>query len=603
MEMTLLGYLFLSSLYLLIFWAVYRISLSKLTFFQYQRVYILLAVLASMYLPLLSTSSFLSSILAETNNIPVADAYPSWLANLFNANPVIGDSYGGGVNFQPMDESNQRLEKSTIEVFNYDVLLFLILTLTYFVGFLIKFFSFFKKLYSILRLIWCNTKVKEGKYWMVYLSGKPTFSSFFRFIFLNDSIHQLTAFELSQIKRHEQAHSQQWHSLDILCLEFFKVIFWFHPLIYSFTNYLKDVHEYAVDSLMVNKVDKKAYAQLLLKLSNAQSVSKLATDFSNKQTGRRITMLAAIPSTSFHKLKFLLVIPLVSSLLLFSAFLIDEPALPKFDFGTAGISAAQTQDFYKHNTYVIDKINWQGSKLFTDEELSLALNIKEGEEIETAMLNRRFNEVENNTIYLSQLYATEGLAFGEIRTELVEFKDDKLTVTIKIAERGEFYLKIGQITWEGNTVYSDEELSTALKLKTGDDYNKEILNKRLLWADDGTDISSLYLNEGYAFFNVQEEEVRNGNTVNLVLTVFEGPIVRIAEVKISGNKTISTNDLMSKIQIKAGDKFSRNKIIAAQKMFFEMKEFDPMKIGIATPILEDNNQLMNIEFTLVEVDK
>lgn len=604
MEMTFLGYLFISSTALCLFWVVYRLWLSKLTFFHYQRVYILLAVVASLYLPYLSTSSFLGNIFVETNTTTVSEIYPTWMTTLFSSNQHLGDVYNNqAINSYPMGKSEQEVNGNAFYMLNYEVLLLTVLGFIYCIGCLIQLIRYFRKLFYIQKLIQVNEKVKEGKYWLVHLPTQSTFSSFFRFIFLNDSIHHLTPTEVFQIKQHEQIHSQQWHSLDILIMEFFKVIFWFHPLVYSLSNYLKDVHEYVVDAVMINnRADKKVYAQLLLKLSANRSFNSLTTDFTSKQTGRRIAMLAATPSSALHKFRFLLMIPLFTSLLLFSAFFIDEPQLPKFDFTTV-ISEPQSRNFYEHNKFVIDKINWQGSELFTDEELSFALSIKEGEVIPSSMLNRRFNEVKQRTIYLSQLYYTERLALGEVRVELVEFQKEKLTVTIRITEKNEFYLKLGKITWEGNTVYSEEELNTALQLKQGDDYSKEILNQRLRFDENGNDVSGLYLNEGYAYFNIQEEEVRNGNIVDLVFKIFEGPIVKIGNVKISGNTKIPTSELISKIQIKVGDKFSRDKIIAAQKMFFEMKEFDPMKIGIATPILEDNNQLMNIEFILVEVEK
>jgi len=157
-------------------------------------------------------------------------------------------------------------------------------------------------------------------------------------------------------------------------------------------------------------------------------------------------------------------------------------------------------------------------------------------------------------------------------------------------------------------------LNEAFKLKAGEVFDQKLLEERLYWDGKGTDISSLYFNKGYAYFKVEVVKMHNGNylidelpkgdyVIDFNFKVFEGVDVSIADIKFSGNETISTAELLSKIDIKPGDLFSRSKIIAAQKELSEMGNFDPKKIGVSTPILEENNQLMNIEFTLVEIEK
>ena len=143
--------------------------------------------------------------------------------------------------------------------------------------------------------------------------------------------------------------------------------------------------------------------------------------------------------------------------------------------------------------------------------------------------------------------------------------------------------------------------------------DNEILQQRLFWDEKGTDISSLYMNRGYAYFKIEMDFMQDGNfligdnielpegVIDLHFRLFEGVEVSIADIQITGNETIATAELMSKIDIKQGDVFNRSKVIAAQKTFFEMGKFDPKEIGISTPILPENNQLMNIKFSLVEL--
>ena len=157
-------------------------------------------------------------------------------------------------------------------------------------------------------------------------------------------------------------------------------------------------------------------------------------------------------------------------------------------------------------------------------------------------------------------------------------------------------------------------MNEAFQLKAGDVFNQELLEERLYWDGKGTDVSSLYFNKGYAYFKVAVDKMHNGTyiidelpkgdyVIDFNFKVFEGVDVSIADINFSGNETISTAELMSKIDMKAGDVFSRSKIIATQKVLAEMGKFDPKKVGVSTPILEKNKQLMNIEFSLVEIEK
>ena len=380
-------------------------------------------------------------------------------------------------------------------------------------GAILKLLFFIDKLSVLRQLIVSNPKERVGKEWLIKLPESGTAFSFFHYLFLSQSLEKLSKAEVEQIIAHEQIHSQQKHSLDILLIEIAEIVLWFHPVIYRFKNTLKDLHEYLVDEAMTQrKIPKRTYAQLLLKLASPLRINSLTTGFNHKQIGRRITMLATTPSTSYHKLKFLLMLPIITSLLLFSA------------------------------------------------------------------------------------------CFGDTNP-ITPTQDTPQPLELRAQNTNEATLKIGKITWEGNTLFTEKELNDALQLTKGDVFDKELLDKRLHWDGKGTDVSSLYLNKGYTYFKIEMEQVENGNAVDLRFKLFEGVEVSIANISISGNKTIATAELMEKINIKAGDLFSRSKIIAAQKALLAMGKFDAEKIGINTPILPENNQLMNIEFSVVELEK
>ncbi|WP_224995283.1 M56 family metallopeptidase [Cesiribacter sp. SM1] len=159
---------------------------------------------------------------------------------------------------------------------------------------------------------------------------------------------------------------------------------------------------------------------------------------------------------------------------------------------------------------------------------------------------------------------------------------------------------IRKITWTGNKAYTATQLNKALGIRKGDLYNKETFNNRLNYHPDGTDVSSLYMDNGYMFFSITPKEVFVDNGIELELTVQEGPQARIGQVTVIGNTKISTAELLKKINIRPGELFSRSKIIKAQKAIIETGHFNPETIGI-NPVPNLEAGTVDIEFSVEEI--
>jgi len=160
--------------------------------------------------------------------------------------------------------------------------------------------------------------------------------------------------------------------------------------------------------------------------------------------------------------------------------------------------------------------------------------------------------------------------------------------------------RIGTITWKGNKFVSTSRLNEALGLKPGDPYNKEQVEANLNYRPDNSDIGSLYMNQGYLFFQVtQSATARPDGTTDLVLTITEGPVAHINNVVIKGNMKVPTTDVLALIPLHKGDLFSRAKLIQSQRALVESGFFKPDSIGI-TPQPDVANGLVNMEYVLIE---
>ena len=154
-----------------------------------------------------------------------------------------------------------------------------------------------------------------------------------------------------------------------------------------------------------------------------------------------------------------------------------------------------------------------------------------------------------------------------------------MDVAIKLQEGHKYYF--GNITWRGNTKYSDSILNVFLGIQKGETYNVETLNKRLgkQASQEGGDISSLYMDDGYLFFRIDPVETAVYNdTIDHEIRIVEGPQATIGNVTISGNDKTKEYVIRRELRTIPGEKFSRQDIIRTQRELSQLGFFNPEKI-------------------------
>lgn len=217
----------------------------------------------------------------------------------------------------------------------------------------------------------------------------------------------------------------------------------------------------------------------------------------------------------------------------------------------------------------------------------------------------KFNEkkFETDKQTLIAYYNTLGYRDAIIQDDTVYKVDGgNINIDIKIREGHKYYF--GDIEWKGNTKYSGEYLSKVLGIKKGDVYNIELLESRLgkvLTPDGmGDDISSLYMNDGYLFFNIEPVEVSIiDDTINYEMRITEGPQATIKNVIITGNQRTNEHVIRREIRTLPGNKFSRLDLIRSQREIANLGFFDQEKIGIQ-PIPNQEDGTVDIEYSVVE---
>jgi TonB family protein len=269
--MTWAHYLLQVNIYLVIFYAFYKLLLDKETYFILNRIYLLSAAALSLAIPFIQ---------------------PEWLSrHTATQQANIG-----------IDQLNLLITQVTLapaqDVFNWGQLI----ASLYIAGML--FFSF--------RLIWQLSLVKR------LIKAKPSGSAF---SFFRKKVIDQQLPGLETIHRHEEVHIRQFHTLDIMFFEILGIIAWCNPISYAFKVSIRNIHEYLADEVAAQiQGDKESYAMLLLSKAFGIDQNALTNNFFNQSLlKKRILMLSKERSRKTAILKYGLFLPLFAITLLFSS--------------------------------------------------------------------------------------------------------------------------------------------------------------------------------------------------------------------------------------------------------------------------------------------
>lgn len=238
---------------------------------------------------------------------------------------------------------------------------------------------------------------------------------------------------------------------------------------------------------------------------------------------------------------------------------------------------------YLHPSKIKDALEpWFRFKLFANAKFNEKKYLEDKEKILTYLNSQGFRDAQilSDTQYVN--------ARGNLH---VDFKVD---------EGRKYYF--GNINWKGNTKYSDSILSLILNIKKGDTYNIETLNKRLgkELSQEGGDVSSLYMDDGYLFFQIDPVETAVYNdTIDYEIRLREGPQATIKNVNISGNEKTKEYVIRRELRTVPGEKFSRSDLIRSQREIVNLGYFEQEKLGLQ-PVPNQEDGTVDINYSVVE---
>lgn len=430
----------------LVFGALYRVLLARLTHFAWNRAYLVGALVASCVLPL-----------------PLWPGVSEWLS------PVVAVP-GGNVLAFNWQWKNAAVAGATAVANEPESLLTwlpLLATSIYLLGAGLRLWGLGRDLAWVYRLVRRNPRTRNDGYWLVRVQAQPLPAfSFRRFVFLSSAHDELSGADRDLVLRHEAAHVGQYHTYDLLLAEAVGVLLWFHPGLKYLKNQLKNVHEFLADAEVAQATDVRQYGRLLVQLAAQQSPVALVHALSSKQIFHRIQTLTQPHSTPMKKLRFLLVLPVAAATwLVTSAFNAPASAL-------AAEASQQGSSAPKAAGPPIARISWQGNTVLSTEKLNKALGLKAGDAYDSATVVKRLS-MNPQGYDVTSLYMDQGYLFFSIEPKAQRQANGTVDVVFAVSEGPQ--VRVRNVVFVGNKKVSSAKLARLVPLQAGDLFSRSKL--------------------------------------------------------------------------------------------------------------------------------
>lgn len=211
-------------------------------------------------------------------------------------------------------------------------------------------------------------------------------------------------------------------------------------------------------------------------------------------------------------------------------------------------------------------------------------------------IKTKFDEEKGNILIK---YQSKGYRDARLISDSVALISPKrVNVYINLYEGNQYYVR--NIVWKGNIKFRSTLLDTLLGIKKGDIFNQTQLDERLYGNASGLDIQSLYMDDGYLFFQMTPVETGVFNdSIDLEIRMTEGPQAKVGRITWTGNTKTHDRVILRDIRTKPGDIFSRAEIQRTMRDLAALGLFDPAQMNV-NPKPNPADGTVDIEYKLAE---
>ncbi|MDQ8006392.1 MAG: TonB family protein [Pedobacter sp.] len=322
-------YLLQVNIYLIVFYAFYRLLLAKETYFVLNRIYLISSGIFSLAIPFMQIDWFSKREISQQIYVQV-------------------------------EQLNQFVVQDTVKAIAPQFSWGALIVAVYLLGIVFFFIRFAIKLLAVRQMF---KGIRSG----------------LAFSFWNKKIVSQNLPEAATVNHHEDIHIKQLHTADVIFFELLGIFTWFNPIIYLYKETVKNIHEYLADEAAAKfQGDKELYSMLLLNQAFGVNVNTLTNGFFKKSMiKKRIFMLYKERSRKTAILKYGIFVPLFAAALLLSSATIKKNnqllvASEKIQIAEVKAAVAEVLDLADPATEaaITTKVSLPAPKTEKDDDLS-----------------------------------------------------------------------------------------------------------------------------------------------------------------------------------------------------------------------------------------
>lgn len=244
----------------------------------------------------------------------------------------------------------------------------------------------------------------------------------------------------------------------------------------------------------------------------------------------------------------------------------------------------------------VKNINIIGNKVLPDSELKGIMQTQEGGPFSWITGSGSYREAvfERDVATLGFYYGTKGYVRARFGKPEVTVSPDKKWVYITFSvDEGQQY-RVGKVDFQGDLLFSRDELMSELELVEGDTFNTEFLRRETL------KFTEKYSDLGYAFANVVPQPNIHDDTrlVDITFDVDRGERVYIGEITVTGNTRTKDKVVRRELLIHEGELFNGSKKRESRENVVRLGFFDSVEFHQSSSKLAPN--VVDIEIRVRE---
>jgi outer membrane protein insertion porin family len=246
----------------------------------------------------------------------------------------------------------------------------------------------------------------------------------------------------------------------------------------------------------------------------------------------------------------------------------------------------------------VKKITFLGNKALPDEELKNFMQTREETYFSFLSGSGSFKEMNFQTDVerLKYFYKTRGYLQVNIQNPEVTVSEDKkwIFITVRLTEGPQF--SVNDISFNGELLFTEDEMTQKLNMKSGDIYNEE--NLRL----DIQTLTEMYQDKGYAFANVLRtlEVVPGENKVDVIFSFEKGVIAYFGKIIMKGNTKTRDKVIRRELRIHEGMMYSGSKLRISRENVNRLGYFQPESVIFNTITRKGTDNILDVEISIKE---